>query len=62
MRSQLIFSTVYFFKGAGIITRRPLILQLIHVPKRNPENSDNLDELQERDAYFDASPISSGIL
>ena len=42
------------------MTRRPLILQLIHVPKNRAGNAENLDEMLEKDSYFDASPNSSG--
>ena len=54
------YFTAFLSSGAGVITRRPLILQLIHVPRHKPEDSDNFDELHDKDAYFDASPSSSG--
>eukprot|EP00794_Sanderia_malayensis_P006159 gene6159-6869_t len=45
-------------RGAGIVTRRPLVLQLIHVPFRRNKESGNADDGTERDAYFDASPVN----
>ncbi|XP_065067345.1 dynamin-1-like protein [Rhopilema esculentum] len=46
-------------RGAGIVTRRPLVLQLIHVPKRTNGHAETTEDPQDREAYFDASTDSN---
>ena len=53
---------IVFYIGAGIVTRRPLVLQLIHVPKRTNGNAETTEDPQDREAYFDASTDSNGMV
>ena len=42
------------------MTRRPLILQLIHVPYKHRRRENAEEESYERDKYFDASAAAEG--
>ena len=59
---KAIFGNYCFYIGAGIVTRRPLVLQLIHVPKRTNGHAETTEDPQDREAYFDASTDSNGMV